>query len=140
MQTEYMEGVITGSMAKEDRRTSGVEAEIAVGMVAWRIVTGRRLGEMEKEGSRESEGQMVRGGAEVGVTTSRVLIKSRGARVKAAIAEAATATAREKNGFGLSIMSSPPRPPADIPIGSGTLRRAESMLLVQLSVVLRRKL
>lgn len=113
-----------------------------VGTMAWRRVAGRREGQTEKEGSRESEGYIVRGGAEVEVTMRRVRIRSRGARRVAAIAVAATATPKDMSGDGLSIISRPPMPLAPDPMspGSGTLSKAESILRVQLSVVLRRKL
>lgn len=101
-----------------------------------------RLGGRPREGRREREGYMVRGGAFVGVTISRVRTMSRGARAKAAIAVADTATARDSRGLGLSIMSRPPMPLAAVPMSpaSGMLKSAESRLRVQLSVVLRRKL
>ena len=35
-----------GSMEREERRKRGVEVEISVGRVAWRIVVGRREGEI----------------------------------------------------------------------------------------------
>lgn len=77
----------------------------------------------------------------MGVTIRRVRMRSRGARRAAAIAVAATATPRDINGDGLSIMSSPPMPLADeTSPGSGTLRMADMALRNQLSVVLRRKL
>jgi hypothetical protein len=142
VEKEYVVGVTTGSMEKVERRTSGVEEDIMVGTMAWRRVAEMRLGEMEKEGRRERDGYIVRGGAEVGVTISRVRMRSRGARRVAAMAVAATATLRDRRGEGLSIMSRPPMPLAPAPMKpeSGMLRSADSMLRVQLSVVLRRKL
>lgn len=79
---------------------------------------------------------------DIGEIMRRVRTRSRGARRVAAIAVAATATERDINGLGLSIMSRPPIPLAVVPImpGSGTLRRADNALRNQLSVVLRRKL
>ena len=131
-----------GSTERKERRKSGVEEEMKVGIVAWRRVAGRREGAMEKVGRREREGYMVRGGAEVGVTMRRVRMRSSGARSVAAMAVAATATPSDMRGEGLSIISRPPMPLAEVPRrpGSGTLSRAESMLRVQLSVVLSRKL
>ena len=119
-----------------------MDEDIIVGMVAWRRVTGIRLGERPSVGRRERDGYMVRGGAFVGVTIRRVRTRSRGARAKAAIAVADTATARARSGLGLSIMSRPPIPLAAGPMSpeSGMLSTAESRLRVQLSVVLRRKL
>lgn len=142
VESEYAVGVTMGSIENVERRTSGVDVDIRVGIVEWRSVVGRRLGEMEKEGRSESDGYIVRGGAEVGVTMRRVRIRSRGARTVAAIAVAAIATARDMNGDGLSIMSRPPIPLAVVLMrpGSGTLRSAESRPRVQLSVVLSRKL
>ena len=139
---EYVEGVIMGSIAKVERRTRGVEADIRVGRQAWRRVAGRRLVGTDIEGRRDREGRMVRGGAEVGVTIRRVRMRSRGARDIAATAAAATATAKDSSGEGESIMSRPPMPDAEVPMRpeSGMLRSAESMLRVHDSVVRRRKL
>lgn len=142
MAKEYVEGVIMGSIAKVERRTRGVEADIRVGRQAWRRVAGRRLVGTDIEGRRDREGRMVRGGAEVGVTIRRVRMRSRGARDIAATAAAATATAKDSSGEGESIMSRPPMPDAEVPMRpeSGMLRSAESMLRVHDSVVRRRKL
>lgn len=142
MEIEYMEGVITGSMEKVERRTSGVLDDTMVGRVECSSVTGNRVGAMERDGRREREGYIVRGGADVGVTMSRVRMRSRGARARAAIAVAATATERDIRGLGLSMISRPPMPLTAVPInpGSGTLRSAERRLRVQLSVVFSRKL
>jgi hypothetical protein len=137
-----VDGVITGSIANVERRIKGVEADINVGRVAWKTVTGKRLVGTDIEGSRDSEGNIVLGAAEVGVTIRRVRMRSSGASDMAATAAAATATAKDMSGLGLSIMSRPPMPLADVPMspGSGTLSNAESMLRVQLSVVRSRKL
>lgn len=96
----------------------------------------------DSDGRRDREGQMVRGGAEVGVTINLVRMRSRGARARAAMALAVTATARDKSGLGLSIISRPPLPLVVLPTRpeSGMLRSAESKLRVQLSVVFSRKL
>lgn len=129
-------------MLSVERRTSGVEVDIRVGMQAWSSVAGRRLDGIEKEGRRLRHGYIDRGGAEMGVTMSRVRMRSRGARMVAAMAVAATATPRDMSGLGLSMMSSPPIPLAAPPTspGSGTFSMADKALLNQLSVVLRRKL
>lgn len=129
-------------MLSVERRTRGVEEEIKAGMQAWRRVAGSRLGEMENEGSRARLGYIERGEEEMGVTMRRVRIMSSGARRMAAIAVAATATPRDVSGLGLSTMSSPPIPVADVPRrpGSGTLRTAEIRLLNHPSVVFSRKL
>lgn len=131
-----------GSTERKVRRKSGVDDEMKVGMVAWRRVAGRRLAGTEKLGRREREGYMVRGGADVGVTMRRVRMRSKGASRDAAMAVAATATLKDISGDGLSMMSRPPIPLALVPMrpGSGTLRSAESMLRVQLSVVFNKKL
>lgn len=131
-----------GSMLNVERRRSGVDVDIKVGTQACSNVAGSRLGEMEKEGRRARQGYIERGGEEMGVTMSRVRIISRGARIVAAMAVAATATPRDMSGLGLSIISKPPMPVTALPIrpGSGTLRRADIALRSQLSVVLRRKL
>jgi hypothetical protein len=130
-----------GSILRVERRKSGVDEEIRVGMQACIMVAGNREGEMEKEGRRLRQGYIDRGEEEMGVTIRRVRTMSRGARRVAAMAVAATATPREINGLGLSNMSSPPMLAADpTRPGSGMLRRAEMALLNQFSVVLRRKL
>jgi hypothetical protein len=128
-------------MLSVERSTSGVDEDTRVGMQAWRRVAGRRRGETDHDGRRERHGYMDRGCEEMGVTISRVRMRSRGARMVAAMAVAATATASDISGLGLSIMSSPPMPLADdTSPGSGTLRRADIALRNQLSVVLSRKL
>lgn len=139
---EYVEGVRIGSMFIVERRNSGVDEDMSVGMQACRSVAGRSFGETEKEGRRLREGYIDRGEDEMGVTMSRVRTRSRGARRVAAMAVAATATERDMSGLGLSMMSRPPIPLAVVPMmpGSGTLRRADSALRSQLSVVLSRKL
>jgi hypothetical protein len=130
-----------GSILRVERRKSGVDEEIRVGMQACIMVAGNRDGEMEKEGRRFRQGYMDRGEEEMGVTIRRVRTMSRGARRVAAMAVAATATPSEVNGLGLSSMSSPPMLAADpTRPGSGMLRRAEMALRNQFSVVLRRKL
>jgi hypothetical protein len=57
------------------------------------------------------------------------------------MAVAATATPRDINGLGLSMMSRPPMPDAELTSpGSGTLSMADMALRNQLSVVFKRKL
>lgn len=77
--------------------------------------------------------------------TYRVRTRSRGARSRPAIAEAATAIASEVRGDGLSATLRPPRAPATTSLGSpakaagsGRFNKAESRLLVQLSTALPR--
>ena len=139
---EYVVGVMIGSMLSVERRRSGVEDEMRVGMQACNNVAGRMFEDTDIEGRSERQGYMERGAEEMGVTIRRVRMRSRGARIMAAIAVAATATPRDMRGEGLSIMSRPPIPLAVAPTvpGSGMLRRAEMALRNQLSVVLRRKL
>lgn len=129
-------------MLRVERRRSGVDEDISVGMQACSSVAGSRLGETVKEGRRERQGYIERGADEMGVTMRRVRIMSSGARRIAAIAVAATATPRDVSGLGLSMMSSPPMPVAAVPNrpGSGTLSTAEIKLRNQPSVVLSRKL
>lgn len=131
-----------GSILRVERRNSGVEVDIIVGIQACSNVAGRRLGEIEKEGRRARQGYIERGGEEMGVTMRRVRTMSSGARMVAAMAVAATATPSDMSGLGLSRMSKPPIPVTAFPIrpGSGTLSRADIALRNQLSVVLRRKL
>lgn len=139
---EYVEGVITGSMASVERRMSGVEDEIIVGRVAWMSVAGRSDGVTDIEGSNVRDGHIVLGGAEVGVMINLVRIRSSGASASAAMAVAETATASDNNGLGLSIISSPPIPLAAVPMrpGSGIFKTADSRLRVHDSVALSRKL
>lgn len=53
---EYVEGVRMGSIFIVERRKSGVELEMNVGMQACRRVTGKSFGAMEMEGRRAREG------------------------------------------------------------------------------------
>jgi hypothetical protein len=131
-----------GSMLRVERRRRGVDEEIRVGIQAFNRVAGRRRGEMEIEGKSARQGYIERGCEEMGVTMRRVRMRSRGARMVAAMAVAATATPSDMSGLGLSIMSSPPIPLDAVPRspGSGTLRIADIALRNQLSVVLSRKL
>jgi hypothetical protein len=129
------------SILRVERRKRGVDEDMRVGMQACSRVAGRRLGETVHEGRRERQGYIERGCEEMGVMMRRVRMRSRGARMVAAMAVAATATPSDIRGFGLSIMSSPPMPLADVTSpGSGTLRMADMALRNQLSVVLSRKL
>jgi hypothetical protein len=131
-----------GSMLSVERSNNGVEEETRVGMHAWRSVAGRRRGDMVQEGRSARQGYIERGWEDMGVTMRRVRMRSRGARMVAAMAVAATATPSDMSGLGESIMSSPPMPLAVAPRrpGSGTLRTAQMALRNQLSVVRRRKL
>jgi len=139
---EYVVGVRMGSMLSVERRRRGVDDDIKVGMQAWSNVAGSKRGEIENEGSKERQGYIERGCEEIGVTIRRVRTRSRGARMVAAMAVAATATPNEMSGLGLSIISSPPIPLAVVPInpGSGTFKMAQIALRNQHSVVLSRKL
>jgi hypothetical protein len=139
--TEYVVGVRIGSMLSVERNSSGVDEDTRVGMHACSKVAGSNLGATENEGSKERQGYMERGWEEIGVTRRRVRMRSRGARMVAAMAVAATATASEVSGEGESIISRPPMPPVEpTRPGSGTLRMAQIALRNQLSVVLSRKL
>lgn len=129
-----------------------------VGRVEWRNVIGRKVVGGESEGRRRREAKMARGEVVVGVrislarlvdinhckgqgVTYRVRTRSRGERRTPAMPAAATATPRDARGDGLSLMSSPPMalatsslgPPIRA-LGSGRLSRAQSRLLVQLSI------
>lgn len=142
MLKEYVVGVRIGSIESVDRRRSGVEEDMSVGMHACSNVAGIRREEIENEGSRDRQGYMERGWEEMGVTIRRVRTRSMGARIVAAMAVAATAIASDVRGEGESIMSRPPMPLPVVPIrpGSGTFKTAQIALRNQLSVVLRRKL
>jgi hypothetical protein len=129
------------SMLRVERRKRGVDDDIKVGMQACSKVAGRRQGETDHDGRRARQGYIERGCEEMGVMIRRVRMRSRGARRVAAMAVAATATPSDIKGFGLSMISSPPMPLADVTRpGSGTLRMADMALRNQLSVVLSRKL
>jgi hypothetical protein len=78
-------------------------------------------------------------GLKWGEVNYRVRIMSIGARTKPAIPAAATATAMPAIGFELSRIFRPPgvvEAPIDKRAGSGRFNRAESKLLVQVSMVL----
>jgi hypothetical protein len=139
---EKVVGVRIGSILSVERRNSGVEEEMSVGMQACIMVAGNKLGEIEKEGRRARHGYIDLGDDEMGVTMRRVRTMSRGASRVAAMAVAATATPRDVNGLGLSSISSPPIPLAVVPTrpGSGMLSNADIRLRNQPSVVLSKKL
>jgi hypothetical protein len=138
---EYVVGVRMGSMESVERSNKGVEEDIKVGIQAWSNVAGSKRGLTVHDGRRERHGYIDRGGEEMGVTIRRVRTISRGASKAAAIAVAAMATPRDINGLGLSIISRPPIPLAELTrLGSGTLRTADMALRNQLSVVFKRKL
>jgi hypothetical protein len=136
---EYVVGVRIGSTFNVLLRNNGVEEDRSVGMQAYMMVAGSKLGEIVKEGNNARQGYILLGEALIGVTISLVRTISSGARSIAAIAVAATATPKLVNGLGLSRISSPPIP---LPVrpGSGMLSKAEIALRNQPSVVLSRKL
>ena len=134
MRTEDAVGVSKGSMARRERRISGVETVSRGESVAWRTVTGRMEGGQMREGRERSEARRERGESLVGVRMSCVRMMSSGARSRPAIPEAATTIPMVARGKGDSRTSIPPlrRP------GSGTSRTAARRERVQDSMVLRR--
>lgn len=136
----YRLGFRTGSTPSFDRRKSGVDADIKVGIVAFRIVTGAiENGRVQELNDLKVE-RTDRGGCIEGVNISFVRTISRGARTIPATPAAEIATAREMRGEGEERISSPPayvdggeswneRP------GSGMARRAEMKDLVNEAIV-----
>jgi len=57
----YVAGVSTGSSLSDDRNTSGVNVEIAVGMQECSDMIGIRVGGVNSVGSARSEGRIARG-------------------------------------------------------------------------------
>ena len=129
-------GVKSASIPNRERRNRGVDADISVGMVEWRNVTGAIKNGRVHEGRDCSVGNSERGGCVEGVSINLVRAISRGARIIPAIPAAPTAANRLANGEGEDRTSSPLAtvkvgievgviPRKEIP-GSGRARRAQS--------------
>ena len=94
----YAVGVITGSRPRRDLRSRGVDAEISVGSVECRKVTGA----IDAGSAQEPRDLMVdkveREPFVEGVRSNLVLAMSSGARTSPAIPEADTETSKERRG------------------------------------------
>lgn len=136
----YRFGFSTGSTPSFDRRNNGVDADMKVGTIAFRTVTGAIESGRVQEFNDPSVERMDRGGCVDGVNMSFVRAISNGARTVPAIPAADTATTREVRGEGEDRIS---RPPVNIDCekgwnerpGSGRARRAEINDLVKEVIV-----
>ena len=109
----------------------GVEADMRVGRVECKSVTGAIENGRVQEGSERRTGRIDRGGCVQGVSIIFVRAISKGARIMPAMPAAETATSSDANGDGEESTSSPPAVYAtgrlgcsDKP-GSGRDRRAQ---------------
>lgn len=105
---EYILGVSTGSMPSLERRNNGVEAEISVGIVEFRIATGATEKGSVQPGKVFKVASIDRGGCVEGVRMSFVRAISRGASIMPAKPADETATASEAKGDGEDKISRPP--------------------------------
>lgn len=121
----YMVGVTTGSTLSFERRNRGSEADMKVGSVECRNVTGAiDQGNVQDESVLRVDITDLGGWVE-GVSMSFVLAMSNGAKRIPAMPAADTAIASEAIGVGEESMSSPPTEPAggliwNERLGSGT--------------------
>ena len=131
----YIFGVRSGSIPNRERRNRGVDADIRVGRVEWRKVTGAMERGNVQEGRDCRVGTSERGGCVEGVSISFVRAMSIGARTMPAIPAALTAANRLAKGDGEDRTSMPPTvdgvgiragvmPCSDIP-GSGRASKAQ---------------
>lgn len=104
----YRFGFSTGSTPSFDRRNSGVDADIKVGIIAFKIVTGAIENGRVQEFNDLSVERMDRGGCIDGVNISFVRAVSNGVRMIPAIPAADITTTREVRGEGDDKISSPP--------------------------------
>lgn len=125
----YTLGVNTGSTLSFERRNKGSEADMKVGSVECRKVTGAiDHGNVQDESVLRVDITDLGGWVE-GVSISFVLAISKGAKSIPAIPAADTAIASEAMGVGEESISSPPTEPADglswnERLGSGTAKMA----------------
>jgi hypothetical protein len=101
-------GFSTGSTPSFDRRNRGVEADINVGIIAFKIVIGAIAKGRVQELKDLRTDRMDRGGCVEGVSINFVRAVSKGARTIPAIPAADTTTAREVRGEGDDRISTPP--------------------------------
>ena len=103
-----MLGVSTGSMPSLERRNNGVEAEMSVGIVEFRIAAGAIEKGNVQPGSVFRVASIDLGGCVEGVRMSFVRAMSRGASIMPAKPADETATASEAKGDGEDNISRPP--------------------------------
>ena len=103
-----MFGVKSGSIPNLDRRKSGVDADINVGIVECRSAVGAREKGNVQLGRVFKVASIDRGGWVDGVRISLVRAMSIGARIIPAMPAAETATVRDARGEGDDNKSSPP--------------------------------
>ena len=106
--SEYIFGVRTGSTPRRARSRRGVEAEINVGIVEWRMVTGAMEKGRVQEGRDCSVGRRDLGRYVEDVNMSFVRAISSGASSIPAIPAAPTAAAKLASGDGEESISRPP--------------------------------
>ena len=127
----YAVGVVSGSIPNRDRRTRGVEANINVGRIECRKVTGAIDSGSTHEPIDLIVGRIERGPFVEGVNSSFVLAISSGARANPAIPAAETETSRESRGDGEENKSSRAREDGEgneataVCAGSGRARIAQ---------------
>lgn len=126
----YNVGVIKGSTPNFDRKKRGKDADIRVGSVECKNVTGAMENGRVHDGRDCKVESNERGGCVEGVRMSFVLAISRGARSTPVIPAADTAMAKDVKGEGEARISRPPAYVKEGDIwkerpGSGRARRAE---------------
>ena len=128
------------------RSTRGVDADISVGRVEWRIAVGAMEKGRVHVGRLFNVARIDRGGCVEGVRMSFVRAMSSGARRMPARPAAETETRRDTTGEGEEIMSRPPAADAFVVIGddanerpgSGRARKAEKKERMKDEIVERR--
>ena len=105
---EYMLGVRIGSTPRRARRKRGVEADIKVGTMEWRMVTGAMENGRVQDGRDCNVGRRDLGGCIEDVSISFVRAISSGANRIPAIPAAPTAATKLAIGNGEERMSRPP--------------------------------
>ncbi len=126
----YRFGLRSGSTPSFDRKNKGVDADMKVGIIAFKIVTGAIESGRDQEFNDFNADRIDRGGCVEGVRISFVRAVSKGARTMPAIPAADTTTASEVKGEGDESISNPPAYVNDEEIGnerpgSGSARTAE---------------
>ena len=106
--TAYMLGVRIGSIPSLDLKIRGVDAEMAVGRVEWRKVTGASQNGTDQESIDCKMVRRERGGCVDGVSMSTVRAMSMGARRIPVMPAAPTAVSKLVMGYGDDKTSKPP--------------------------------
>ena len=134
-----------GSRPRRERRNKGVDADIKVEMVEWRIVAGIKEAGMIQDGKVFNIGMRERGGCVDGVRRSTVRARSIGARRMPEIAEARREEARDRSGEGEVRISS--RVSEDgvgsadvVSVGSGRSSTAQKSERINEDIVVKRML